>query len=101
MPTTLPQSTLHSGDNHFSSRIFIGVGVIVGGIALGGIMAGGEHYGSERNCRVELCAPTDNLWLPDEPAQNDPVGPLANPKIKTIGATSITPTNAPAILTAR
>lgn len=99
MATTLPQSTLHSSDNHLSSRIFIGVGVVAGGIALGGVLVEGGHYVGERDCqpRVELCAPTDKLWLPDG-SEKDPSSPLGKLRAVTIATSTstITPTNAAA-----
>jgi hypothetical protein len=94
--TTLPQLTQHSSDNQHSLRIFIGVGLVVGGIALVGILAEGGHYVGERNCqpRVELCAPADKLWLPDESEKN-PSNPLGGLRIAaTASSSTITPTNA-------
>jgi hypothetical protein len=95
MATTLSQSTLHSSDNRFPSRIFIGV---VGGITFGGILAVGGHYIGERDCqpRVEWCNQADKLWLPDEPAQKDSSNPLGTRRTITIATSTstLTPTNA-------
>ncbi len=104
MQTTLPQSTLQSSDNYLTSRIFIGAGVIAGGMAIGGVLVEGGHYVGERDCqpRVELCAPTDKLWLPDG-SEKDPSSPLGNLRAVTIATSTsaITPTNfvAPMIAT--
>lgn len=93
MATTLPQSTLHSSHNHFSSQVFIGVGgVVAAGIVSAESSQKADTTSGERDCqpRVELCLTADKLRLPDG-SEKDPSNPLDKLTTGTVATSSAAP----------
>jgi len=93
---TSPSSTLpSSSDNNLASRIFVGGVAGIGVITIGGILAEGRHYGSEQNCRVELCSRPDPTWLPhgQDKEPSNPVNKLPRTVVTSSSTATLTPSN--------
>jgi hypothetical protein len=90
--STLPSS---SDNDHLASRIFVGSVAVIGVITVGGILAEGRHYGSERDCKVELCSPADQTWLPhgEDKEPSNPVSKLPGTTVTSSSSATLTPSN--------